>query len=322
MASVSANRTTISTRWRNGPGRSRGSAVEAGRWSCMVPKCRGYSSLDREPPVVRGSSPGVSSETEPMTTPTANPSIEIMSFPVEGMTCASCVNRITRFLQKLDGVNGAEVNLATESATVRFDPARVGPADLASAVDAAGYVARIDQSAGDTRDVAIERVAESRTDRDKAAARHLASLRRRVIVAAALTVPLLGGLARMTVAPGLPAILSEPVLQLAVATPIQFWAGWPFLSGAWHGLRRRSADMDTLIGVGTSAAFGYSVATILVPGFFRDAGIGANGAELPLYFDTAAAIVTLILLGRYLEARARTHTSEAIRRLVGLAPPP
>ena len=251
---------------------------------------------------------------------TTNPSIEIISFPVEGMTCASCVNRITRFLQKVDGVDGAEVNLATESATVRFDPSRVAVTDLASAVDAAGYVARIDQSAGDSRDIAIEQVAEARIDRDLAAARHLASLRQRVIVAAALTVPLLGGLARMTVAPGLPAFLSEPLFQLALATPVQFWAGWPFLTGAWHALRRRSADMDTLIGVGTSAAYGYSVATILAPGFFRDAGIGANGAELPLYFDTAAAIVTLILLGRLLEARARTHTSEAIRRLIGLAP--
>jgi len=246
--------------------------------------------------------------------------IEIISFPVEGMTCASCVNRITRFLQKVDGVDGAEVNLATETATVRFDPSRIAAVDLAAAVDAAGYVARLDQRASDTDEAAIEQVAEARSDRDRAAARHLASLRRRVLVSAILTLPILGGLARMTVAPGLPSLLSEPVFQLALATPIQFWAGWPFMVGAWHGLRRRSADMDTLIAVGTSAAFGYSVATILVPGFFRDAGIGANGGELPLYFDTAAAIVTLILFGRFLEARAKTHTSEAIRRLIGLAP--
>jgi copper-(or silver)-translocating P-type ATPase len=252
-------------------------------------------------------------------TPTDAP-IEILSFPVEGMTCASCVNRINRFLQKVDGVDGADVNLATESATVRFDPSRVAVADLAAAVDAAGYVARIDQSASGTRDAAIEQVAEARSDRDRAAARHLASLKRRLIVSAALTLPILGGLARMTVAPGLPGLLSEPLFQLALATPIQFWAGWPFLVGAWNGLRRRTADMDTLIAVGTSAAYGYSVATMLVPGFFRDAGIGTSGGDLPLYFDTAAAIVTLILLGRFLEARARAHTSEAIRRLIGLAP--
>ncbi len=246
--------------------------------------------------------------------------IEIISFPVEGMTCASCVNRITRFLQKVDGVDGAEVNLATETATVRFDPSRTAAVDLAAAVDAAGYVARLDQRSSDATDGAIEQVAEARSARDAASARHLASLRRRLTVAAVLTLPILGGLARMTVAPGLPSFLSAPLFQLALATPVQFWAGWPFLVGAWHGLRRRSADMDTLIAVGTLAAYGYSVATMLAPGFFRDAGIGANGGELPLYFDTAAAIVTLILLGRFLEARAKTHTSEAIRRLIGLAP--
>jgi Cu+-exporting ATPase len=254
-----------------------------------------------------------------MTTTVAAP-IEIISFPVEGMTCASCVNRITRFLQKVDGVDGAEVNLATETATVRFDPSRIAAVDLAAAVDAAGYVARIDQLASDAHEAPIEQVAEARSDRDRATARHLESLRRRVAVSGVLTLPLLLGLARMTVAPGLPSLLSEPLFQLALASPVQFWAGWPFLVGAWHGLRRRSADMDTLIAVGTSAAFGYSVATMVVPGFFRDAGMGANGSELPLYFDTAAAIVTLILLGRFLEARAKTHTSEAIRRLIGLAP--
>ena len=246
--------------------------------------------------------------------------IEIISFPVEGMTCASCVNRITRFLQKVDGVDGAEVNLATETATVRFDPALIGAVDLAAAVDAAGYVARLDQRATDADVVAIQQFAEARSDRDEAAARHLASLRRRLTISAALSLPILAGLARMTIAPGLPSILSEPLFQLAFATPIEFWAGWPFLVGAWHGLRRRSADMDTLIATGTLAAYGYSVSTMLAPGFFRAAGIGAGGGDLPLYFDTAASIVTLILLGRFLEARAKTHTSEAIRRLIGLAP--
>ena len=246
--------------------------------------------------------------------------IEIISFPVEGMTCASCVNRITRFLQKVDGVDLAQVNLATETATVRFDPSRVASVDLAAAVDAAGYVARLDQLASDAHEAPVEQVAEARSERDRAADRHLVWLRRRVIASAMLTLPLLGGLARMTVAPGLPSVLSEPLLQLALATPIQFWAGWPFLVGAWHSLRRRSADMDTLIAVGTTAAYGYSLATMVVPDFFRAAGLGANGVALPLYFDTAAAIVTLILLGRFLEARARTQTSEAIRRLIALAP--
>jgi Cu+-exporting ATPase len=246
--------------------------------------------------------------------------IEIVSFPVEGMTCASCVNRITRFLEKVEGVDGANVNLASESATVRFDPARVSISDLGAAVDAAGYVALIDRSSAADRPTDVATVAEAREERDEAAARHLAELRRRLVLAAALTAPLLLGLARMTVAPWLPAFFSEPLVQLAFATPVQLWAGARFYAGAWSALRHRAADMDTLIAVGTTAAYGYSLATILVPGFFRSAGLAAADGSLPLYFDTAAVIVTLILLGRYLEARARTHTSDAIRRLIRLAP--
>ena len=253
-----------------------------------------------------------------MTTPIQP--IEIVSFPVEGMTCASCVNRITRFLQKVEGVDDANVNLATESATVRFDPARAGMSDFAAAVDAAGYVALIEQAASGADEREVADMAEARSERDEAGARHVAALRIRVIVAALLTIPLLLGLARMTFVPGLPAIFTDPLFQLAFATPVQFWAGWPFYVGTWKALRHRAADMNTLIAVGTSAAYAYSVATILFPAFFHAAGIGMGEAGLPLYFDTAAAIITLILLGRFLEARARTHTSDAIRRLINLAP--
>ena len=245
--------------------------------------------------------------------------IEIVSFPVEGMTCASCVNRITRFLRKVDGVDDANVNLAAETATVRFDPSRARVGDLADAVEAAGYVARIEQAITADHEADIAEAAQARTERDEAAAEHLASLRRRLIVATVLTIPILGGLARMTVAPWLPAILSDPMFQLALATPVQFWAGWPFYAGAWNALRHRAADMNTLIAVGTSAAYLYSVAAIAFPGFFEAAGLGGDEG-VPLYFDTAAAIITLILLGRFLEARARVHTSDAIRRLIGLAP--
>ncbi len=256
------------------------------------------------------------------TTQPARPTapIEIVSFPVEGMTCASCVNRITRFLEKVDGVDGANVNLATESATVRFDPARVSVGDLVEAVDAAGYVALVDRVTTADRPADLETAAESRVERDEAAGRHLAALRLRLVVAAALTVPLLLGLARMTFAPWLPAFLTDPLVQLALATPVQLWAGWQFHAGAWKALRHRTADMDTLISVGTTAAYGYSLATILAPGFFRAAGLEAADGALPLYFDTAAVIVTLILLGRFLEARARGQTSDAIRRILSLAP--
>ncbi len=246
--------------------------------------------------------------------------IEIVSFPVEGMTCASCVNRITRFLSKVEGVEEANVNLASESATVRYDASKLTVSDLVAAVDAAGYVARAEQAATSEHVADVAEAAEAKADRDEAAARHVAELRRRLLVATVLTIPLLGGLARMTVAPWLPAFLANPLFQLALATPVQFWAGWPFYTGAIKALRHKSTDMNTLIAVGTSAAFGYSVATILFPGFFRAAGIGMAGMDLPMYFDTSSAIVTLILLGRFLEARARSHTSDAIRRLIGLAP--
>jgi Cu+-exporting ATPase len=250
----------------------------------------------------------------------AEPHIETVSFPVEGMTCASCVNRITRFLAKVDGVQQANVNLASESATVRYDADKVSVADLIAAVDAAGYVARVEQASNADHQADVADAAAARTERDEAAARHVATLRRRLLISGLLTIPLIGGLARMTIAPGLPAFLSNPLLQLALATPVQFWCGWPFYTGAIKALRHRAADMNTLIAVGTSAAYGYSVATILVPSFFYAAGLGMNGAELPTYFDTSAAIVTLILLGRFLEARARSHTSDAIRRMINLAP--
>jgi Cu+-exporting ATPase len=246
--------------------------------------------------------------------------IEIVSFPIEGMTCASCVNRITRFLSKVEGVEEANVNLASESATVRFDAGQVSVANLVAAVDAAGYVARVEQAASADHGLDVAEAAEARTERDEAAARHVAELRRRLLVSGLLTIPLLGGLARMTIAPWLPAFLSNPLFQLALATPVQFWGGWPFYTGAARALRHRAADMNTLIAVGTSAAYGYSVATILFPSFFYAAGLGMDGAALPLYFDTSAAIITLILMGRYLEARARSHTSDAIRRLINLAP--
>ena len=252
----------------------------------------------------------------PAPTPT-----ETLAFPVEGMTCASCVNRITRFLEKVDGVEDAVVNLAAETATVRFDPGRVTVDDLAEAVDAAGYVARTGQAASAGAATDIVTAAEARADRDDATARHLAMLRIRLVVAAILTVPLVGGLARMTVAPWLPAVLADPLVQLGLATPIQVWAGWPFYRAAWKAARHRSSDMNTLIVVGTSAAYLYSLAAIVAPGFFRAAGLGEGTEEgLPLYFDTAAVIITLILLGRYLETRARAHTSDAIRQLIGLAP--
>ncbi len=249
-----------------------------------------------------------------------------LALDIEGMTCASCVNRIERHLRKVDGVVEANVNLATERASVTARPG-VTVDQLIAAVEAAGYEAKllsdgppVDPGAesADAEPHAAHREA-TRGPETSFQQRHLADTRRRLIVAAILTIPLLLGLAAMTVAPFLPMFLMNPWLQLALATPVQFYAGWPFYRGAWKVLRHRATDMNTLIAVGTSAAYFYSVAAILAPGFFEAAGIATSGAP-PLYFDTAALIITLILLGRFLEARARSHTSDAIKKLIGLAP--
>ena len=112
-----------------------------------------------------------------------------------------------------------------------------------------------------------------------------------------------------------PSFAGKPYLLWALATPVQFWAGWRFYRGAWGALRHRTADMNTLIAVGTSAAYLYSVVAVLFPGLFT-----AGGLEPDLYFDTSAMIIALILLGRFLEARARGQTSEAIKKLIGMQP--
>ena len=244
---------------------------------------------------------------------------------IEGMTCASCVNRIERYLRKVDGVVEANVNLATERASVVARP-DVTIDQLIAAVEAAGYDARLIVDAGTPPAPAPATTAEPHAAHREATApettfqqRHLADTRRRLVVAAVLTTPLILGLASMTVAPFLPAFLTNPWFQLALATPVQFYAGWPFYKGAWKVARHRATDMNTLIAVGTSAAYFYSLAAILFSDFFRAAGV-ATGEQLPLYFDTSSAIVTLILLGRFLEARARSHTSDAIKKLIGLAP--
>ncbi len=262
-------------------------------------------------------------------------SASTIRFPVEGMTCASCVNRIERYLRKADGVIEATVNLATESASVRYDAARITPAGLGQAVEAAGYEARLDRAeegatpadgraAGSPNEAAhhattADGAAEIGHGEATYAERHLAETRRHLIVAAVLTAPLIVALASMTIAPFLPRWLSNPWLELALATPVQFYAGRGFYAGAFKVARHRATDMNTLIAVGTSAAYAYSVAAILFPAFFEAAGVARNG-ELPLYFDTSSAIITLILLGRFLEARARGHTSDAIKKLIGLSP--
>jgi P-type Cu+ transporter len=223
--------------------------------------------------------------------------------PVRGMHCAACVGRVERALTGLPGVERATVNLATEQATVSFDPERTSFDALQAAVAAAGYELvppRPDQVPGAALDPERSaRDAEQRYEKIK------------FIVGAVLSVPvLLGGMSHIL--PWVPTALRNPWLLLILTTPVQFWVGWQFHRGFLHDLRYRQASMSTLVSVGTSAAYFFSVAVTLWPHVFP--------AHSVTYYDVSAVVITLVVLGRWLEARARGRTSEAIRRLVSLAP--
>jgi Cu+-exporting ATPase len=214
-------------------------------------------------------------------------------FPVSGMTCASCVNRVEEALSSVPGVISVNVNLASEKASVEYLEGTEF-AELRRAVREAGY------------DLGPE--AATLEDVTTAAQRDIRKVRNRFIVAAVLAAAVMA-LGFTTTFAGLPYLL------WALATPVQFWAGWRFYRGAWGALRHRTADMNTLIAVGSSAAYFYSAVAVVFPGLFTISGLGTH-----LYFDTSSMIVTLILLGRFLEARAKGQTSAAIKELVGLQP--
>ena len=225
-----------------------------------------------------------------------------LTIPIEGMSCASCVAKIEHGLNALPGVVHASVNLATEKATVEYQPGVADSTAIQETIRSLGYTP-VMPTTRETETPASKEERKQATYRD---------LKLRFLVAAALTVPVM--ILGMSEHLRLP--LTQPTsfwLQLLLTTPIQFWAGWQFYKGAFAVARHGSTDMNTLIALGTSAAYGYSVAAILAPGAFT-----AGGATPMVYFYSAAAIITLILLGRLLEARAKGRTSEAIKRLIGL----
>ncbi len=235
--------------------------------------------------------------------------------PIRGISCASCVNTIEATLQGTSGVLSAAVNFAAERATVEYLAGQVEVGDLRRAIEAAGY----QTLAPETGEAPADREREARQ-------REMRTLRTKFLVGGVLTVPVvLGHLPHMVppaaawlhaVSPALwPALhsLGNPWLMLAFTTPVQWWVGWQFHRGFWATLRHRTADMNTLVSVGTSAAFFYSLAVTLAPGAVVPAGV-----EAVTYFETAAVLMTLIILGRWLEARARGRTSEAIKKLMGL----
>ena len=230
--------------------------------------------------------------------------MERITAPVRGMHCAACVGKVERALTSVPGVESASVNLATEQAAVVFDPARTDLARLRAAVAAAGY---------ELAEARPDRVPGEAVDGERAA-REAAQRREKLkfVVGAVLSAPvLLGGMSH--VLPWVSGVLQNPWVQLVLATPVQVWVGWQFHRGFVHDLRYRTASMSTLVSIGTSAAYLWSVAVTVWPHAFM-----RHGAMT--YYDVSAVVITLVVLGRWLEARARGRTSEAIRRLMSLAP--
>ncbi len=232
----------------------------------------------------------------------AGPTTQV-EIPIRGMSCASCVQRIERALQETPGVVSASVNFAVERATVTYLASVTHLADLRKAIEDAGYhVPEVAPGAEAVDREGAAREAEVRL------------LRTKLLVGAALSVPVLLG-SFPDLFPWAPRILSNPFVLFLLTTPIQFWVGWQFHRGFWATLKHRTADMNTLVSVGTNAAYLYSVALTFFP-----ATIAPKGMEAMTYYDTAAILMTLIIMGRWLETKAKRKTSEAIKRLMKLQP--
>ncbi|HET6515585.1 MAG TPA: heavy metal translocating P-type ATPase [Thermodesulfovibrionales bacterium] len=219
-----------------------------------------------------------------------------IDFAVKGMTCAACSAAVEKALKGLYGVLDAAVNLPGEKASVEYIPSLVDFHDFKKVVSEAGYSA--EEITGDYLD-------REKVQREK----EFLNIRKRFIISACLALPIIIG--TMVNIP----ILSNWIVLFVLATPVQFWSGMRFHRAAWSAIRHKTTNMNTLITVGTFSAYIYSVLATFTPQFFRSSGVSPH-----VYFDTSATIITLILLGRLLEAKARGRTSEAIKRLMRLQP--
>ena len=224
-----------------------------------------------------------------------------VELPIQGMQCASCVQNIEKALLRLRGVTKASVNLATEKAKIEYIHSEANLAEIKKAIEQTGYRVLEVPPEEDLEDV--ERIVREKEFK-KLKIKFFAGLILGLII-------FLGSMPRLF--PWAPAFLNNFFVLWILATPVQFWIGWQFYRGAWGAFRHRNADMNTLIAVGTSAAYLYSVVATVFPSFFK-----AGGIKPEVFFDTSAMIIVLILLGRLLEARAKGQTSEAIKKLAGL----
>ncbi len=231
--------------------------------------------------------------------------MEKVTLKLGGMSCAACANSIESALLTVPGVKDGSVNFGVEQATITYDAQKVSLQDLQDAVAEAGYSAQPIQEQG------FDDVAEQKSRQAAALA-----LTQKVWVGGVISAILVfGSLPMMTgiSLPFIPMWLHNAWFQAVLATPVQFWVGRSFYINAWKALKRRTATMDTLIVLGTSAAYFYSLFITIAPNFLTTQGLMPE-----VYYETAAIVITLILLGRLFESRARGQTSEAIRHLMGL----
>lgn len=218
---------------------------------------------------------------------------EHAEFDVVGMTCAACANRIEKRLNRMDGVQSAPVNFALETVSVAYNPAEVSMSDMEQVITKLGFTLKPKQQ-------------EQHTDHRQV---EIKKQTRKFIVSLILALPLLWTMVAhfsFTRFIWVPDVLMNPWVQMALATPIQFIIGWQFYEGAYKALRNKSANMDVLVALGTSAAYFYSVY------------LAFSGQHEALYFETSAVLITLIILGKLFEARAKGRSSEAIKKLMGL----
>jgi Cu+-exporting ATPase len=230
-------------------------------------------------------------------------SLDRIDLPIVGMRCAACASSIEKGLSSLKGVEGANVNLATSKARVEYLPSEIGLAEIRKAIEDSGFKVLDLPKDEDIEDIEAKvRLKEYR------------NIKNNFFIGVVLVVVIfIGSMPHLF--PWVPDFLNNFFVLWLLATLVQFWIGWQFYKGAWGAFKHRNADMNTLIAVGTSAAYFYSVVATLFPSFFESGGIRPQ-----VYFDTSAMIIVLILFGRLLEARAKARTSDSIKKLMGLQP--
>ena len=227
-----------------------------------------------------------------------------LSLKLKGMSCASCANNIEQAILAVGGVIDCHVNFGAEQVTINYEPKQTNLAKIQAAIVDAGYSSfQLETEGEDTAEAAIKLAAEREL---------ILKLTTGIVMSIILffgSLPMMTGLHL----PFVPKFFHNPWFQLVLTTPVEFWCGGSFFRNAWKSLKRRTATMDTLIALGTGTAYFYSLFVTLFPGMFI-----SQGLEIHVYYEVAAMVVTLILLGRFFEHRAKGQTSEAIHKLMGM----